>query len=217
MQTRNRRGRRTTGLVAALSLAMAAVLARAGNTCTWNGSWGAFPSNADDVVVISSGGNLTWSNTMPATVGSWTQQAGYTNTVTFQTVYGASGFTNFTVTGDMTVSGGTLTHINNSSAETYKLNLTVNGNMTIGTNGAISAVGLGYVQTYGPGKGTDGSYNPNGSYGGLGGGVARRSATTFTSGSITSPTNCGSGGTSAVTAAAAPSSSWYVAPCRCRD
>jgi hypothetical protein len=89
--------------------------AEAGNVCTWTGSWSPFPVNTDDAIVVASGGNLTWSNTMPATVASWTQNASYTGTGTFMTVYpGKGAFTNFTIAGDCTIMGGAWTHGVNS-------------------------------------------------------------------------------------------------------
>ena len=176
--------------IIAMGIAMGlAGLMRAGNTCTWTGSWDTFPSNADDVIIVAPGGSLTWSNTMPATVGSWTQQAGYTGTATFQTVYGTAGFTNFTVTGDMTISGGALTHVANGSVQTNRLFLTVNGNLTVGTNAAIVADAIGFLVNTGPGKPVSGG-KTGGSYGGIGG-YGTSPGPTY--GSITSPVDIGSG------------------------
>ena len=168
----------------------AAGMVRAGNTCTWNGSWGTTPpTNVDDVIVVSSGGNLTWSNTMPAKVASWSQGSGYSGIVTFQTIYGTTGFTNFTVTGDVTLNGGTWAHQANTSVETNRLRVTVNGNLYI-TNSIISGDSLGYSGWNGPGKGGT-------QIGGAHGGAAPGPAPTVnfnTYGSIIAPTNLGSGG-----------------------
>ena len=72
----------------------------AATTRTWNnGAWDSLPAATDDIIVVQGTGNLTWSNTFPATVASWTQDATYSGTATFTTVYGATGFTTFTVSG----------------------------------------------------------------------------------------------------------------------
>ena len=82
-------------------------------------------------------------------------------------------------------SGTTVTHSANSTAETYKINLTIGGDLTV--TGDIDADGKGYVYA-GPGKA---SSNATGSsYGGTGGG----SSPADTYGSITAPVNIGSGG-----------------------
>ncbi len=194
MQGRNTEKWRQPGALAAVALAMIAVTTQ-GATCTWTGSWiDNTPSSATDVIIVSSGGNLTWSNTMPAIVASWTQQAGYSGTVTVQTVYGTTGFTNFTVFGDMTISGGTWTHLGNSNLETYKLDLTVNSNLIIDSNGTINVNGCGYtgaVWGNGYGPGASGSQN-GGSYGGVGAFSTVPGGATY--GSIIAPTNLGSGG-----------------------
>ena len=85
---------------------------------------------------------------------------------------------------------GVLSHYQNLLAETYRMNLTLAGNLTVLSNGAIKADALGYGIGQGPGAGT-------GLYGGAHGGVALGSATALnlkTYGSIIAPTNIGSGG-----------------------
>jgi hypothetical protein len=77
---------------------------------------------------------------------------------------------------------GALSHCQNSTNELYKLNLTIVGDLTVLSNGAIHADYKGYATGKGPSTG-DGA-----SYGGLGGACAP------TYGSIVSPTNFGSGG-----------------------
>ena len=148
------------------------------------------PTNTETVLLDADTSNLTWDAAATNTVASWIQTTNYTGTVTFATVSGTAGFTNLTVTGDMTLSKGTLTHIANSSAETYKLNLTVNGGMIIETGGVINVDGMGYAFGYGPGRGVAafGGYG-GGGHGGIGG-----TSKGVTYGSITTPTNCGSSG-----------------------
>ncbi len=102
------------------------------------------------------------------------------------------------VTGNITVkSGGIMTHDDNSTAETYKLNLSITGNFTLDSGGTINADGLGYDAGYGPGRPIGGSspYVVGGSYGGIGGTSSWSAATPgSTYGSITAPINLGSSG-----------------------
>ncbi len=157
-------------------------------TCTWTGNWSTPPSANDDVIIVQSGGNLTWSNELSATVASWTQENSYTNTVTFDTVYTDSGFTNFTITGDCVISNGTWTHKDNSTGNVYRLHVTVEGSLTIESNGTINADAIGYDSYLGPGKAT--AVASGGGYGGEGGCTGGGA----TYGSILIPVDCGSGG-----------------------
>lgn len=87
--------------------------------------------------------------------------------------------------GTVTVqSGGDIDHSDNTTAETYKMDLTVT-DLTVNTGGTINVNNLGYNNNTGPGGSTSGA-----SYGGLGGGLVE------TYGSLTAPTNIGSGGDS---------------------
>jgi hypothetical protein len=98
---------------------------------------------------------------------------------------------------------GTLTHSYNTNATTgtaslYKLNWQVNGNLTVGAGGSINVDGRGYFSGQGPGQGisyTSGGGTAGGaSYGGLGGTSADGEGSGPTYGSLTSPTDLGSGG-----------------------
>ena len=154
-----------------------------GETCTYDGGWDVTPSGeADDIVIVS--GDLTWGASLPAKVASWTQSGG---TVTFQTVYGDTGFTLFEVTGDVSLTGGTWTHTENSSAETYRLAVTVGGNLNLGTDATIDVTGCGYVKGKGPGY-------PGGSAGGCYGGIGTNGSDANCYGSVMRPVNLGSGG-----------------------
>jgi hypothetical protein len=95
------------------------------------------------------------------------------------------------VAGDCVVGpGGVLQHAANSGSETYRLTLSVGGDLTVATNGAIDVAGLGYGTSQGPGTSTDS--NDGGGHGGLGGDwVGGPSSKTY--GSIVTPTNAGSG------------------------
>ncbi len=109
--------------------------------------------------------------------------------------YTLVGNTPLAASGNWTVaSSGGLTHGENgySSVDTYKLNLTLSGNLTL--DGAINANRKGFRGGYGPGKPTH-DYG-GASYGGIGGfsGGATLAKCGVPYGSIVSPTNSGSGG-----------------------
>lgn len=84
---------------------------------------------------------------------------------------------------------GTLTHSANASTEANKLYLTVGSNLTV--HGQINVDGRGYSNSQGPGLG---GYASGAGYGGMGGyhNSFQNPGTTY--GSVTAPTNCGSGG-----------------------
>ncbi len=177
--------------------ALAGVMNAKAASCTWTGAWDNTPSSADDVIIIRSGMNLSWSASLPATVASWTQENTYTNTVTVETVYGASGFTNFTISGDCVISNGTWAHQDNSTTESKRLKIEVGANLTIETGGVIKVTGLGYDWGQGPGKPTTGTslWICGAAHGGQGGGNGLTgSGGLVTYGLITTPTRLGSGG-----------------------
>ncbi|MBT7281884.1 hypothetical protein HN832_00555, partial [archaeon] len=89
-------------------------------------------------------------------------------------------------------SDGGITHSDNSNAETYKINLTIDGNLTIEPGGTIDVDGKGYDSGQGPG--TPGGSSNGASYGGVGGDYAcNGDSSRKTYGSITVPTKLGSG------------------------
>lgn len=93
-------------------------------------------------------------------------------------------------------SGGVLSHSPNSTAETYKLNLSLT-NLTVNSGGKVDVAAKGYGPNYGPGKGVaiTGEDSGGASYGGVGGigGIASNGTPGSTYGSAASPTNIGSG------------------------
>ncbi len=91
-----------------------------------------------------------------------------------------------TLTNVVIESGGVLSHSANGSSEAYALSLTLSGDLTVKTGGAIDLLGKGYSKRMGPG-GMSGDYHA-GSYGGrgYGGGPCY--------GSILNPDHLGSGG-----------------------
>ena len=109
-----------------------------------------------------------------------------------------------TIAHDFTISAGNLTHADNSTVETYKLNVTVGNDLVIAPGGTINVDGKGYqggAMTHsgnGPGApgSSEGSSSGGGGYGGEGGsGVWGANGKTY--GSIDNPTNLGSSGASA--------------------
>ena len=163
------------------------------NNCSTSANWDGdtIPITTDDILLDgTSTKNMTWDAGCPATVASFSQNAGYTGTVTMATTY-SGGFQTFTITNDLTINAGTWTHQDNSTAETNRLKVSVGGDLTVGASGTISADGLGYDANNGPGKGSSG--HDSGGYGGVGGDNGG-GPTGMTYGSITAPVNLGSGG-----------------------
>ena len=91
---------------------------------------------------------------------------------------------------------GKLSHMKNSSAETYKIDITAVNDITINSGATISLTGRGYTGGYGPGAGTDeGSYGSGAGHGGHGGATLDASSSGGpTYDSTTTPINIGSGG-----------------------
>ena len=127
------------------------------------------PQAGDDILLdLFSTADMTWdldaTNGLSASVASWTQTSNYTGTVSFPINYthvAGAIFTNFTVTGNVSVEGGTWTHPANASTEDYRLFVTVGGNLTVASGASITATGKGY---YNAGKN-------NGCHGGNANGV----------------------------------------------
>ena len=190
-----------------MSIIMLATEAKAA-TKTWMGggstsnaseaaNWGgALPTSTDDIVLdATSTKPLIWdapSNSLPTTVASWTQSSSYSGIVTLKTTYPnySTAFTNFTITSNLTVNGGTWQHAGNSTTNAYRLFVTVGTNFTLGTGGTFSAYALGYAAKNGPGAGRGDS--SGGSYGGRAG-YNNTPPLPYTYGSVLTPTDLGSG------------------------
>lgn len=156
-----------------------------GSDPTDGASWSSnrVPISSDNIMLGAySLSDLAWSATLPDSVNSWTQEVEYVGTVTVETVYGNTGFTNFHVTGNAAILGGAWTHKQNSSTESWRLRASVGGDLTIGAGGKIDVVGLGYVNN-GPAAALGGNYYS--SHGGRG------LTGLKTYGSLNSPTNLG--------------------------
>ena len=91
-------------------------------------------------------------------------------------------------------SGGVVRHSKNASDETYRINLTVGGDITVDEGGVIDAKGCGYGNSRGPGAKVS-TWGP--SHGGVGGyeNLSGHCAPCY--GSVFCPTSLGSGGWSA--------------------
>jgi len=160
----------------------------ASNPANWLGDEA--PQTGDGIVLSAlSSSNLTWDAAAPHSVAAWSQ-AEYGGLVTFETVYG-TGFTNFTVTGDVTLESGTWTHQDNTTAETYRLRVSVGGDLTLMPAAAIDVSERGYNRRLGEGYDVANSPVTNGA--GHGGAPGRGNAA-LTYGSIVYPNRIGSGG-----------------------
>ena len=102
-----------------------------------------------------------------------------------------SGLTDLTI-----ASGVSLTHLDNSTTEQYKLEIDIPGDITLEAGASIDVTGLGYDRRNGPGAPTATGIYSGGGHGGSGGagiGSASRYNTGGTYGSVSAPTNIGSG------------------------
>ena len=111
---------------------------------------GAVPQPQDTAKFDSSPSNCTWDAAAPTMVSKWEQTALYAGTVTVARSWASS----VTVSNDMLIRGGRLTHAANTTQETYRLLFAVGGNFEVGSSAAIDVDGKGYAQGKGPGAGT---------------------------------------------------------------
>jgi hypothetical protein len=161
--------------------------ALASNPSNWFGN--VVPSDPAGTVKLDNiSSNLTWDVAALHTVGGWVQTPNYTGTVTIATGW-TNGFDRLVVSGNMSVSGGTLTHLGNSSQEVYRLALDVGGNFTLDAAASLNVDGKGYAATKGPGGAT--VNQRAGSHGGQG---YFDTGTPTVYGDLGAPTNLGSGG-----------------------
>jgi hypothetical protein len=94
----------------------------------------------------------------------------------------------------MTVNG-IVTHTTNWTTEVYKANITVNGNVTVGTNGKFDVSVRGFRSGYGSGSPASSAFNNSGGgYGGVGGTGPSNTVPGPTYGSMYQPIDLGSGG-----------------------
>ena len=139
-----------------------------------NWSEGHTPTSSENVLFDGdfSQKNCEWDAAASDTVASWTQTNGYTGTVTIGTVFPEKGaFTVLTVTGDMTLSAGTVTHKAHDSTykvDTYRLRLDVGGDLTVASGAKITARAKGSYGSRSTGESAyGGSYDGGLSWGSL--------------------------------------------------
>ena len=115
---------------------------------------------------MGNGKPCTWDLDIP--LQSWTQN-GYTETVTFQTVYDVNGFCHLFIVGNCTLASGKWTHLpNTGKTDVYRLKVDVGGDMTIGPDAVIDVAGKGYMAHYTPFGVPKTSANEGASHGGRG-------------------------------------------------
>lgn len=131
-----------------------------------NWSLGRVPNDADTVVFDSTSvKNCEWDADATRVVAGWQQKSGYTGTVTVDTTYDNT-FPKLTVTGDMAVNAGSLTHLanpgpGNGPSEQYRLKLEVGGTFTIGSSGSVDLSLKGCYDRRFPNGGAVGGYAAN--------------------------------------------------------
>ena len=123
-----------------------------------------------------------WDAAATHTVAAWEQAAAFTGTVELQTTYESGAFAALAITGDCTISGGTMTQTKNEDAQVYRLSLTVGGDLTVASGAQITATGKGY----------DTCHYPAGSACGVHGGSANDLSLVY--GDLKHPVDIGSAG-----------------------
>ena len=141
------------------------------------------PAATDEILFDGNFSNARciWDAAATHTVKSWTQTDAFTGTIELQTTYESGAFAALAVTEDCTVSGGTMTQTANSNAQTYRLSLTVGGDLSIASGVQITATGKGYASGY-----------PNGVTAGTHGGSVTAWSQVY--GDFRNPTDIGAGG-----------------------
>ena len=141
------------------------------------------PTATDEILFDGNFSNARciWDAAATHTVASWEQVAAFTGTVELQTTYESGAFSALAIVGDCTVNGGVITQTANSNAQTYRLSMTVGGNLVTASGTQITATGKGYATGY-----------PSGVTAGTHGGSV--SAWSQVYGDFRNPTDIGAGG-----------------------
>ena len=132
-----------------------------------NWSRGVAPT-ATDIVIFDgdvSTVDCEWNADATFTVAGWRQNASYTGTVTIDTTYESGEHPQLTVNGDMTVLGGTLTHLANvddDTAGTYRLKIVTSGGFDLGSEAKIDASLRGFRGNCYPSGSTYGAHAASG-------------------------------------------------------
>ena len=163
------------------------------NPLNWSSS---VPAPGDDVVFNNTSVSTCIVDTVMDNLASITVRTNYTGTILF--LPNCVGGTNaITLSGDLIVNNGRMV-FQGITNTVYGAGFTINAaNVTIGSNGVLSADGQGFSSNAGLGAGSNNQYYGAGgaSYGGRGGWSSggRKGGTTLY-GSVTDPTALGSGG-----------------------
>lgn len=183
-----------TGQAVVTNTWIASVDSVATNPANW--SLGVVPTNTHCILLDGTSQlALTWTN-MPSTVAGWVQTTAYTNAVMIPT--GRTGtFTNFTITGDARLEGGSwlgVANVNGSASAVSILQITCSNNLLISSNFVLSADACGFSQQKGPGYNSPGDGTQRGiAHGGNGGCYVSVYGDGTNYGSYATPTTLGSG------------------------
>lgn len=141
------------------------------------------PAATDEILFDGNFSNARciWDAAATHTVAAWEQDASFSGTIELQTTYESGAFAALAITGDCAINGGTITQTANSNAQTYRLSLTVGGDLSIASGAQITATGKGYASGY-----------PSGVTAGTHGGSV--SAWSQVYGDLRNPTAIGAGG-----------------------
>ncbi|MBQ3806832.1 MAG: hypothetical protein II840_02635 [Kiritimatiellae bacterium] len=142
------------------------------------------PTETDEILLDGNFSNArcVWDAAATHTVASWEQTAAFTGTVELQTTYESGAFASLAITGDCTISGGTVTQTKNEDVQAYRLSLTVGGDFSVASGAQITATGKGY----------DTCHYPAGSACGIHGGSANDLSLVY--GDLKHPIDIGSAG-----------------------
>lgn len=105
------------------------------------------PTATDEILFDGNFSNARciWDDAATHTVKSWTQDSSFTGTIELQTTYDSGAFAALAITDDCTINGGTMTQTANSNAQTYRLSLTVGGDLTVASGATVTASNKGYA------------------------------------------------------------------------
>ena len=120
-----------------------------------NWSLGRAPISTDNILFDGrfSTARCIWDASASQTVASIKQDATFTGTVEFQTTYSQG----LTISGNAELLSGTWTGAQNSNMETYRIALTIGGDLIIASSAQITATGKGYNSGY-PARVTAGTH-----------------------------------------------------------
>ena len=141
------------------------------------------------------GGNIIDSGGSFAVLGQNQDLTVPTGSTLVQNFLGSSRtYNNVTINGTLTHSANT--NATSGTASLYKINWTINGNLNLAASGSINADAKGFIGKQGPGAGAsiNGGGGGGGSYGGIGGTSSGGALPGVAYGSLTVPTDLGSGG-----------------------